>query len=145
MAYAPAAGATRTASRTPGTRSRTSGERQRPEAAARTKGPGRGNGRPGSRSPAVPVVTPRRPSVTFLAGLGVGLAIGVAAALLMAPKSGADTRRALRNRSRKLGSRARDAWEDLRIELEATRRALKRKRRDAKVEIEEEKIGGSTD
>jgi gas vesicle protein len=83
--------------------------------------------------------------VTFLAGLGVGLAVGVAAALLLAPQSGADTRRALRTRGRKIGSRARDAWEDLRIELEATRRALKRKRRDAKIEIEQEKIGGLAD
>jgi gas vesicle protein len=80
----------------------------------------------------------RRPSVTFLAGLGIGLAVGAAAALLLAPRSGPDTRRALRNRGRKIGNRARDAWEDLRIELEATRRALKRKRRDAKMEIEEE-------
>jgi gas vesicle protein len=66
--------------------------------------------------------------------LGVGLAIGAAAALLLAPKSGADTRRALRNRGRKLGNRARDAWEDLRVELEATRRALKRKRRDQQID-----------
>ena len=77
--------------------------------------------------------------MTFLAGLGIGLALGAAAGILLAPKSGADTRRALRTRGKKIGNRARDAWEDLRIELEATRRALKRKRRDAKVEIEEER------
>jgi gas vesicle protein len=79
--------------------------------------------------------------VTFLAGLGVGVAIGAVAALLLAPLTGADARRALRTRGRKVGNRARDAWEDLRIELEATRRALKRRRRDAKIEIEEEKVG----
>jgi gas vesicle protein len=76
-----------------------------------------------------------------MAGLGIGLAIGAAAALLLAPKSGAETRQSLRNRGRKIGTRARDAWEDLRIELDATRRALRRKRRDAKVEIEAEKHG----
>jgi gas vesicle protein len=87
----------------------------------------------------------RRPSVTFLAGLGIGVAIGAAAALLLAPRKGSETRQALRNRGRKIGNRARDAWEDLRIELEATRRALKRKRRDAKMEIEEEQVGRSAD
>ena len=125
MAYAPGAAGTRTATRATGSRPKT-------------------NGRPASRIPPAPAETPRRPSVTFLAGIGIGLAVGVAAALLLAPSSGADTRRALRNRGRKIGSRARDAWEDLRIELEATRRAIKRKRRDAKMEIEEE-VAGSTD
>ena len=124
MAYAPAAGAGKTASRTPGTRSRS-------------------NGRPGPRNPAIPATTPRRPSTTFLTGLGLGLALGAAVGLLLAPKSGADTRQALGRRGRKFGNRARDAWEDLRIELEATRRALKRKRRDAKVEIEEEVDGSA--
>jgi gas vesicle protein len=59
---------------------------------------------------------------------------------LLAPQSGAETRRALKNRGRKMRSKASDAWEDLRIELEATRRALKRKRRDARIEIEQEKV-----
>jgi hypothetical protein len=115
MAYSPGAGgATRTASR----------------AESRS----RSNGRPASRPPAPAV---RRPSVSFLAGLGIGLAVGAAAALLLAPRSGAETRRALRVRGRKIGNRARDAWDDLAVELEATRRALKR--RNAKVEIEEER------
>jgi hypothetical protein len=114
MAYAPGGSATRA----PGSRSQS-------------------NGRPGTRRQAPP--TPSgRPSVTFLAGLGIGLALGAAAGILLAPRAGAETRQALRNRGRKVGNRARDAWEDLRIELEATRRALRRKRRDAKVEIEEE-------
>jgi len=68
------------------------------------------------------------------------LALGAAAALLLAPRSGAETRQALRNRGRKVGNKARDAWEDLRVELEATRRALRRRRRDAKMEIEEEQV-----
>jgi hypothetical protein len=117
MAYAPGAGATRTPSRGPRT-----------------------NGRPTAKGqPAVPSPG-RRPTVTFLAGLGIGLAVGAAVGILLAPKSGAETRQALRNRGRKVGNRARDAWEDLRIELAATRRALKRKRRDAKMEIEEERM-----
>jgi len=80
--------------------------------------------------------------MTFLAGLGIGLAIGAAAGMLLAPRSGSETRRALRNRGARIGNRARDAWEDLRLELNATRRALRRKRRDAKIEIEEEQVEG---
>jgi gas vesicle protein len=72
-------------------------------------------------------------STTFLAGLGVGLAIGVAAALLLAPQSGADMRLALRNRGKRARNKATDAWEDLRLELMRTRRAIRRKRRDARV------------
>jgi gas vesicle protein len=90
------------------------------------------------------LVSSRRPTTSFLAGLGIGLAIGAAAALLLAPRSGAATRQALRTRGRKVGSRARDAWEDLRIELEATRRAIRRKKRDATLEVAEE-IAGSAD
>ena len=93
------------------------------------------------RSPRKAVAAPAgRPSVTFAAGLGIGLAIGVAAALLLAPRSGAETRQALRGRGRKVRNRARDAWDDLRIELEATRRAISRKKRDAKLEIAEELV-----
>jgi gas vesicle protein len=122
MAYAAGAGTAKKASRAPLNRPAT-------------------NGRPASRSPqtAVPAV-PRRPSVTFVAGLGVGVAIGVAAALLLAPRSGVETRQALKLRGRKVRNRARDAWDDLRIELEATRRALQRKKRDAKLEIAEELV-----
>ena len=111
MAYAPGAGATRTPSRTPG----------RPQT----------NGRPRSAGPEVP---PKSSRVTFLAGLGIGIALGAAMGILFAPQSGAETRRAIRNRGKKIGNRARDAWEDLRIEMEATRRALRRRRRDAKLE-----------
>src|SRR6478672_9944377 len=119
MAYAPAGTAPKSRSRTPASRSQT-------------------NGRPAPK-PKVGPVTGRGSRTTFLAGLGVGLAVGAIAALLLAPKSGAETRRSLRNRGKKVGAKARDAWEDLRIELEATRRALRRKRRDAKVEIEAER------
>src|SRR4051812_24398254 len=115
MAYAPGATGPRTPSRAPSSRPRTNGA-AKPKTATPQSG--------------------RRPTVTFLAGLGIGVAIGAAAALLLAPRSGAATRQALRNRGKKMGNRARDAWDDLRLELEATRRALKRKRRDAKMEIE---------
>ena len=120
MAYAPGAGATRTPSRTPGARSKANGQAR--------------------RAPAIASSPAKRPSTTFLAGLGIGLALGAAAGILLAPRSGAATRESLRNRGRKVGNRARDAWADLRLELEATRRALKRKRRDAKLEIEEEQV-----
>jgi gas vesicle protein len=116
MAYSPGAGATRAPSRAPQT-----------------------NGRPKSAgSGAAP--KGRRPGVTFLTGLGIGIALGAAVGILFAPRSGVETRRAIRNRGKKIGNRARDAWDDLALELRATRRALRRKRRDAKLEIEQEKI-----
>ncbi|HET9424531.1 MAG TPA: YtxH domain-containing protein [Gemmatimonadaceae bacterium] len=124
MAYAPGTGTTRTVPRAPGG--------GRPAKGA--------NGRPLARRNGVPAVagSSRRPTTTFLAGLGIGLAIGAAAALLLAPHSGPQLRRLLKSRGKKVGYRARDAWEDLRIELEATGRALKRRQRDAKVEIQAE-------
>src|SRR4051794_14975354 len=102
MAYAPAGSGPRSRSRTPSSKPTTNGRQARTPgspAGAKSSGP------------------------TFLAGLGVGLAVGAIAALLLAPRSGSETRRALGRRGRKVGAKARDAWEDLRIELEATRRA----------------------
>lgn len=64
--------------------------------------------------------------------------MGAAAALLLAPQSGAATRQALRTRGKKIRNRARDAWEDLALELKATRRALRRRKRDAEVETADE-------
>lgn len=75
---------------------------------------------------------------SFLAGLGIGLAIGAAVALLVAPQSGADTRRALRRRGHRVKTRAGDAWTDLRYELSRAKRALRRKRRDARGGEDEE-------
>src|SRR4051812_17288169 len=68
---------------------------------------------------------------SFIVGLGIGIAVGAAVALLLAPQSGADTRRALRRRGRRVRNRAGDAWEDLRLELARAKRALRRKRREA--------------
>ena len=59
----------------------------------------------------------------FATGALVGLTVGVGATLLFAPRSGAETRRELAHRGRKLGDRTVDAWDDLRYELRrATRR-----------------------
>lgn len=65
-------------------------------------------------------------AVIFAAGMAVGIAVGAAGALLFAPQSGADTRRAIARRGRRLGLRGRDAWEDLGDEL---RRFARRRRR----------------
>jgi hypothetical protein len=85
--------------------------------------------RPDAKRP--PVAQSKGPG-SFLAGLGIGVAIGAAVALLLAPQSGADTRRALRRRGRRVRSKASDAWEDLRIELARAKRALRRRRREAR-------------
>jgi len=84
------------------------------------------------------VESPHRRPGTFLACLFVGLAVGAAAALLLAPHSGAETRRALRQRGRRVRNKATDAWEDVRLELARTARALRRKRRDARSAAEAE-------
>jgi gas vesicle protein len=77
---------------------------------------------------------------TFLTGLGIGLAVGAALALLLAPQSGADTRRALRRRGQRVRTKATDAWDDLRIELSRAKRALRRKRREARVAADAETV-----
>ena len=65
-------------------------------------------------------------AVIFAAGMALGIAVGAAGALLLAPQSGADTRRAIARRGRRLGLRGRDAWEDLGDEF---RRFARRRRR----------------
>lgn len=64
------------------------------------------------------------PTAVFAAGLAIGIAIGAGVALLIAPRSGATTRRRLARRGRRLARRGRDVWSDLREELHeaATRR-----------------------
>lgn len=53
----------------------------------------------------------------FTAGAVLGAAVGVGAALLFAPHSGARTRHNIARRGRRLRTRTADAWEDLRHEL----------------------------
>ena len=112
MAYAPT-----DPSRTPGSS----------RAGVRPSGQGANAGRPMM----LPAAPPRRRAGSFLAGLGIGLAMGAALALLFAPQTGEETRRSLRRGGRRIRSRAADAWEDLRLELARTKRALKRRRREA--------------
>jgi gas vesicle protein len=58
----------------------------------------------------------------------LGAFLGAGIALLVAPQTGADTRRALARKGRRLKVRGRDAWDDLRVEL---RRIARRRRRRA--------------
>jgi len=71
----------------------------------------------------------------FAAGIALGLTIGAGAALLFAPQSGPDTRRALARKGRRLTRRGHDAWDDLREELAGSarrgRRAFRRRRQRA--------------
>src|SRR3954452_1041781 len=53
----------------------------------------------------------------FAAGLAIGVTVGAGTALLLAPKSGRDTRRSIARKGRRLRSRTQDAWDDLRDEL----------------------------
>jgi gas vesicle protein len=68
----------------------------------------------------------------FGAGLALGLALGAGAALLTAPQSGEETRAALRGRAKRIGRtttrRSRDAWAELRDELQSAKLALRRRR-----------------
>jgi len=73
----------------------------------------------------------------FAAGLALGIALGAGAALLLAPNSGAETRRALVRRSRKVGRRSRDAWDDLRDELRNALRDRRRARRRKRLAAQE--------
>ena len=68
----------------------------------------------------------------FGAGLALGLALGAGAALLTAPQSGEETRAALRGRAKRIGRstsrRSRDAWADLREEIQSAKLAMRRRR-----------------
>jgi YtxH-like protein len=91
-----------------------------------------------SAGPAGSSSTPFRPlprystrqdrSVTFAAGIIVGLALGAGVALLLAPQSGADTRHDIVRRGRRIKRRSRTAWDDLRSELgRLQRKSFKRR------------------
>jgi hypothetical protein len=95
-------------------------EEPRPRAAAALRAANWPSRAPNGRS---------RNAAVFAAGLVVGLAIGAGAALLLAPESGAQTRRALIRRGRRVTLRGRDAWDDLRDELRSALRDRLRERR----------------
>jgi gas vesicle protein len=62
---------------------------------------------------------------TFAAGLILGALVGAGLALLLAPQSGAETRRGLARRARQLSGDARDRYEEAR---ERVRRARAQRR-----------------
>lgn len=78
----------------------------------------------------------------FGTGLLVGIAVGAGAALLTAPRTGAETRAVLAasaGRVRRTTSRrGRDAWDDLRDELDRARRTLRRRKTRRALEREME-------
>ncbi|HVE34822.1 MAG TPA: YtxH domain-containing protein [Gemmatimonadaceae bacterium] len=82
-------------------------------------------------------------STAYLAaGLAIGIVVGAGVAILFAPQSGADTRRLIARRGRRLGQRGHDAWDDLADELKSAakrRRKAWRERRDRRREEREER------
>ena len=68
----------------------------------------------------------------FSTGLALGIAVGAAAAMLTAPRSGAETRAVLRAQAgrvqRSSTRRGRVAWDDLRDEIRGVTRALRRRK-----------------
>ena len=86
-----------------------------------------------SRRNLPPASTARRASsddsgrmLGFAAGIALGIVVGAGAALLFAPQTGADTRRGLFRRARRLRDRGEDAWDGLRRELRKARRRRSR-------------------
>ena len=69
------------------------------------------------------------------------MAVGAGVALLLAPQTGADARRALARQGRRLSIRGRDAWDDLRDELRRAARQRLRARRRRKLEEEQAEEG----
>ena len=63
----------------------------------------------------------------FATGIALGLTVGASATLLLAPRSGEETRNDLARRGRRLRSHTLDAWEDLRDDLRHAARRGRRK------------------
>jgi gas vesicle protein len=63
----------------------------------------------------------------FGTGIAIGAALGAGVALLFAPFSGEETRAAIARRGARLAHRSRDAWDELRDELEWAARRGKRR------------------
>jgi gas vesicle protein len=68
---------------------------------------------------------------TFAAGLLIGALVGAGVALLVAPSSGADTRRMIARRARRLAADARDRYDEARHELHEARARRRREHDDA--------------
>jgi gas vesicle protein len=66
-------------------------------------------------------------AVIFVAGIAVGALVGAVAALLVAPQTGVDTRRALARQSKRLARRGREAWEEFGDEFKRQRSAVRRR------------------
>jgi gas vesicle protein len=62
------------------------------------------------------------PARPFAAGLLIGALIGAGVALLFAPQSGADTRKMIRKRSKKIAAGAQDRFDDVKNRIRAARR-----------------------
>lgn len=83
------------------------------------------------RAQQAPTYTSKRErTVAFAAGIALGLAAGAGLALLFAPQSGEEARRAIVRTGKRVGRRSRDAWDDLRSELRNATRRRKRARHD---------------
>ncbi|HEY6828664.1 MAG TPA: YtxH domain-containing protein [Gemmatimonadaceae bacterium] len=80
----------------------------------------------------------RNSPAIFAAGIAVGIAVGAGVALLFAPQSGADTRRLIARRGRRLGRRGRDAWGDLAYELKSAAKRRRKAWRDRRERRREE-------
>lgn len=97
-------------------------------------------GRPGSRLATInaaprgsvrglpPVRDESNANLAFAAGLALGAAIGAGVALLFAPQSGEDARRAIARTGHRLRRRGGDAWIDLGDELRRMRRRRAQRR-----------------
>ena len=59
---------------------------------------------------------------TFLTGLAIGALVGAGVALLFAPQSGEETRRAVSRRAKHLAREARDRYDDVRDKVRRARR-----------------------
>jgi len=66
-------------------------------------------------------------ALILAAGIAIGALLGAGVALLAAPQSGEDTRRALTRHSRRLARRGREMWDDLGDGLRRQRSAVKRR------------------
>jgi len=79
-----------------------------------------------NRESSLPILLPRaipsaikHDSAVFAAGLAIGVVFGAGVALMLAPRSGAGTRRALARRGRRVARRGGDVWDALRETLDS--------------------------